>query len=356
MRYTGLKTLLIVWFLIVSGMCADASEAKGYKIVLAAFPTFDEAKTKLRILGEELGAQEKALQEEYGYEIVARPSGRSYIIGIEPIRSKKGRDSVLRTFKRFYRDAYSDTYYGPTQGAVFLETIRALPADESEATEKPDAGSEGIGDSEEMNQTAHIEEATNPTPAAADEPEAAAAEENPNQEEGTVCTATGQFWPIAAVVLFLIGFIVWVKRINTHNSSTTHRAETHTMKAEDADVADLEDDKPLAESFEMAAETVEIESDQSEPDVETPAGKKSEEPLGDIFYRLKQNPFFMTVLQELKEAADNQDSQRCKDLMDELERYQKSFRPSDILAQMKELTEAKELGRLSMLIVRETGQ
>jgi hypothetical protein len=56
---------------------------------------------------------------------------------------------------------------------------------------------------------------------------------------------------------------------------------------------------------------------------------------------------------ELKTAADNKDDQRCHDLMDEVLRYQKNFRKSDIIETMEKFIEMKAYDQLSAFINRE---
>ncbi|OHD90387.1 MAG: hypothetical protein A2W83_02905 [Sulfuricurvum sp. RIFCSPLOWO2_12_43_5] len=62
----------------------------------------------------------------------------------------------------------------------------------------------------------------------------------------------------------------------------------------------------------------------------------------------------MTLMGELKAASDSKDDQRCRDLMDEVLRYQKNFRTSEIITVMQNLIETKAYDELALVISRET--
>ena len=61
----------------------------------------------------------------------------------------------------------------------------------------------------------------------------------------------------------------------------------------------------------------------------------------------------MTLLGELKGAAEIKDHLRCIDLMSELMRYQKNFKKSAKMDALMNLVEAKEFERLAMFINNE---
>lgn len=98
----------------------DAKEAKGYKIILVSCQEFNEAKNQMNLLGGKLSKEDWDIQKKYGYTIVARPSGKVFIVAIEPLATKEAVSSVRKQFKKFYPDSYSNGYFGPTEGSVVL--------------------------------------------------------------------------------------------------------------------------------------------------------------------------------------------------------------------------------------------
>lgn len=112
------QAFFLLYLVIFINIHIYASEVKGSKIVLASFSAFDEAQGALEVLGARLGDEEAFLEKQYHFEIVARPSGDVFIIAIEPLKSQKSADLVLKHFKKFYPDAYSADYFGPTKESV----------------------------------------------------------------------------------------------------------------------------------------------------------------------------------------------------------------------------------------------
>ncbi len=300
MKY-GFKVWMIGWLVILSAVYGYASEAKGYKVVLASFPTFDEAKAKLAILDSQLGADERAIQEKYHYEIVARSSGKAFILAIEPLETKAITNQVIKQFEHLYPDAYSNGYFGPTEGAIVLEHTQIVPVVEDV--------NRSILQKVEKSTKVKIIEAKNPPM---------------NDEEKIV-----PFWIIIAGVLVLTAvlFRVFKRRVPTQVSSSTQ------SEKEILDVNGME---------EIISEEVEL------PEVRVTVHSQSDE--NDIFYRLKKNIFFMTILNELKDAAESKDASRCHDLMNEVLRYQKNFSKSNVITTMEELVESKNFSQLSVFI------
>jgi len=111
---------LLFLALVIFGTNSYANGPKGYKIILASFPNFDEAKSKMELLRGELTQKDWEIQKEYGYAIVARPSGNVFIVAIEPLDNKEAVNYVIERFKKFHPDAYANGYFGPTKGAVVL--------------------------------------------------------------------------------------------------------------------------------------------------------------------------------------------------------------------------------------------
>ncbi|MFH0709968.1 MAG: hypothetical protein V2A75_07170 [Pseudomonadota bacterium] len=303
MKY-GFKVWMIGWLVILSAVYGYASEAKGYKVVLASFPTFDEAKSKLASLDGKLGVNERAIQEKYHYEIVARSSGKAFILAIEPLETKAITDQVIKQFEHLYPDAYSNSYFGPTKGAIVLEHAQIAPVVE-------DVNRSIIQKVEKRPEVKTIE-AKNPPM---------------NDEEKIV-----PFWIIITGVLVLTAvlFRVFKRRAPTQVSSSTQ------SEKEILEVNDME---------EIVSEEVEL------PEISVTVHSQSEE--NDIFYRLKKNIFFMTILKELKDAAEAKDASRCHDLMNEVLRYEKNFRKSNVITTMEKLIESKNFSQLSAFINNE---
>ncbi|MFZ3051844.1 MAG: hypothetical protein WA099_00420 [Sulfuricurvum sp.] len=272
---------------------------------MASFPTFDEAKAKLAILDSQLGADERAIQEKYQYEIVARSSGKAFILAIEPLETKVITDQVIKQFGYLYPDAYSNGYFGPTEGAVVLEHTQIAPVVE-------EVNRSSIQKVEKRPEVKAIEVKNTPV----------------EDEEESV-----SFLIIIAGVGILIAILLsmFKRRIPTQAPSSIEN------EIEILDVNNRE--KIVSEEIELLANV---------PDLSSFEAAKS-----DIFYRLKKNMFFITILKELKDAADAKDASRCHDLMREVLLYQKNFRKSNAIVTMDEWVEGKNFSQLSAFISNE---
>jgi HPt (histidine-containing phosphotransfer) domain-containing protein len=120
------KAIFIFLFLITL-ITTHANEQQGYKVVLASFNTFDEAKEKLGLFDSTFSGKELALQETYHFEVLARPSGKAFIVTLEPFDKKESATVVLTQFKKLYPDGYINGYFGPTDGSVFWKNKGAEP-------------------------------------------------------------------------------------------------------------------------------------------------------------------------------------------------------------------------------------
>ncbi|MDD5716492.1 MAG: hypothetical protein PHW64_01705 [Sulfuricurvum sp.] len=324
MNTNKLKYLWIVWIVFSSFIHASAAEAIGYKIVLASFSTFEETKEKLYALENKLDSRELSLQKKYRFEVVARPSGRVFILALEPFEKKSDAKTVLKPFKKFYPDAYINGYYGPTEGTLFLgrtaETARVdnTAADKEVVRHNPlETGAEENGIIKEAPDTATSEE--------------------------------GDSSSIIIVVLVIVAGVVFYALAKRNRTRPEKR---DTPVAEEASPVSVISETQSAESVEEAeAMTDEI----SEPAVialaqPAPIPTVSEE---DPFVKLKKNLFFMTLLGELKVASDEKDELRCTDLIEEVLRYQKNFRSSDAISAMVNWNQQKDFDSLSDFIQRE---
>ncbi|MDO9305889.1 MAG: hypothetical protein Q7T77_11210 [Sulfuricurvum sp.] len=296
------KLFIIVLFTFLS-IHTYAAQSKGYKIVLASFPTLDEAKAKLAILDSQLGADERAIQEKYHYEIVARSSGKAFILAIEPLETKVITDQVIKQFGHLYPDAYSNGYFGPTEGALVLEHTQIAPVVE-------EANRSIVQKVEKRPEVKAIEVKNTPV----------------EDEEKSML-----FWIVIAGISILMAILLsmFKRRIPTPSSIES--------KIEMLDVNNRE---------EIVSEAIELPANVPDP-------SPIEAVQSDIFYRLKKNMFFITILKELKDAADAKDTYRCHDLMREVLLYQKNFRKSNAIATMDKLLKDKNFSELSAFISNE---
>ncbi|MDD2829344.1 MAG: hypothetical protein PHW18_07215 [Sulfuricurvum sp.] len=314
MKSYGLK-IIVTLTILLSALSLYAGEPKGYKIVLASFGSFDEAKGALNKIGEKLGDEEKGLQAKEKFEIVARPSGKAYILAIEPIESESGSKNVLKQFKKFYSGAYVNGYFGPTPGSVSLASERKSDVVEENTTQETPIVTPVI----ENNIT---EKVAIPK---ASEIVSITEEEKPKN-----------FRPIIYMIILLIaigGSIFYLrKRLFSQVASSEESKSLESLKEVDSELMVEEDDNRISE-------------DNSLPHVEALGGTNK-----DIFYTFKKNMFFITLLNELQSAAQRKELGRCNEIMDEILRYQKNFQKSAIMASMKDLLDAKELEKLAVFI------
>ncbi len=328
MRKSGIKFLLLSWMILFAAVQIYAAEAKGYKIVLASFGTFDEAKSALDKLGSKIGDSEATLQKKYHFEIAARSSGKAFMLAIEPIETEDGAQTVLKQFQKYYPDAYVNGYFGPTKGAIFFKSPENnSPVEELNASE--------------VNTTAEVEKnvSENISTPVKPEVEVATADDVSLSEEEN----TNAGWIIAFILITAVVGMVW------KNRRSSEPVKAFKEKYEEAvEESESEDRVEMIES-----EAFSIVEEDDTPKSEQP---KVFEPERDIFYKLKNNMFFVTLIEELKVAADNKDDQRCHDLVDEVLRYQKNFRKSEMIVTMKNLVETKGYDQLSSLITREMAE
>jgi hypothetical protein len=314
--------LSLIWIVLFLTVYTYAGEAKGYKIVLASFPTFDEAKKALDSVGEKIMVEERTLQTKHHFEIVARSSGKAFMLAVEPIETQTDADKVLKTFRQLYPDAFVSSYYGPTEGSVFL---------------KPSVKSE-------VNTT--VETNTTNVPVAAKEKVSVPVEVKVVNEPAveTEESKSALFIVIAFFGIGIVGYLgfkLFRKRFRQVDKSRENGLDEHVPE-------------DLVELIEEEAQTEEAVEESERFLSEKPISPvKVFEPETDVFYKLKKNIFFITLLGELKEAADIKDESRCRDLIDEILRYQKNFRQSVIIAVMDRFVETKAFEHLSALIAKE---
>lgn len=317
MNNIRVKSIILAVVMFLNFIEAYASEAKGYKIVLASFPTFDEAKAKLNDLSQNIGDAEKALQKRYGFEIAARPSGKAYMLAIEPFQTEKDAQEVLKTFKHFYPDSYINGYFGPTKGAVFLNDESLQP---------------------DVNQTLEDNTSTVAKPIPSVQSQELVTPIVQVKEE-----PSHKVWILISVLgIAVLGLLGWFLKGNRKHESLKAFKERYEETISD------EDNEDRVEVIESEAY-----SEVEESEISKEVGQKQFEPESDIFFKLKKNTFFMSLMGELKSAADNKDYARCSDLLAELMRYQKNFKKSVKMDILQQLVDKREFERLATFINNE---
>lgn len=121
---------LLFCFVFFIEIGSYAGELKGNKLVLGSYATFAEAKKVLAVTGEALTPSQMNLLEKYHSSLLARPSGKGYILVIEPLANKKEAQEIKKHFSAAFPDAYISGYFGPTQESVFWKLL----ADANKAT------------------------------------------------------------------------------------------------------------------------------------------------------------------------------------------------------------------------------
>lgn len=318
-----LKLLLIGCLVFLTNISIYAGEAKGYKIVLASYKKFDDAKQALQKLETKIDTNEERLQNKYQYEIVARPSGHAFILGVEPIETKETANILLKEFHHLYAGAYVDKYYGLTEGTIFLK--------------HPKTASSTVEVSVELNTTkTPVVHEVKPIEKQEIKPEVI----NTVPQHTRHSKSNAAFYTI--LILSILSIFLFIKKIGGRTRTLQHKLNDFEKKS------DKNDEEDRVSAIEAAAEVEEDSADETEQPTE-----KTFLPEEDVFFKLKKNMFFMTVLNELKLAADEKDDARSYDLFQEILRYQKNFRKSAVISEMEQLVNAKELNKLSILITKE---
>jgi len=328
-----LRVWLIVSTFWLFAISLYAEKTKEYKIVLASYPQFESAKKALKEMEGKLRKDDFALQNRYGFEFVARSAGKAFIIGIEPIGEKEAADTVLQHFRPLYPDAYKDKYYGVTAGTVFMDH----PASRNTLSRQETAQDKAAGT---VDRT--VSETGN------QEADSGAKETDHPHTEGKENTDGLLPYGTVFLTLILLSAAVTAGYAMRRFRQTRKRHTVHSDAAED---------EPAVQS-DAASED---ESEREDEEIPVFSGDSSAAFGGDVsaavpdaFYRLSKNPFFRTLIGELTTAARNKEFQRCRDLMDEVMRYQKNVDTSAVLTKMNELTDQKAFDKLVELIVRET--
>jgi hypothetical protein len=289
-----MKLIWMVYLALLTSLSLFSGDIQGEKIVLHSFATFDEAQSKLKELESKITPNDIELRNTHHFDFVARKSGRAYIIVIEPIKTVNEATAILEHFKKTFPNAYTDHYYGPTQGEIKISFASPKIAPKV--------------------------------------PRAPKTTEISVEEESKSSGGYGWLW-VPALLLIIVGSLVFVWK------GLGSRKEAF-------------DDSDLIRDDEIITLTEETNPYASK-DSPTISPKKEVLDHTDIFYRFTQNIFFTAILRELKEACDAQDAQEVVRCMGEIEKYQKNFRRSSVIATMSRLVNKEGFAQLSQLIEKE---
>lgn len=283
-----MKFLVILYLVLLTSLSVWAGDIQGEKIVLSSFNSLDEAKAKLKELEIKITHNEKHLQKKYHFEIVARQAGRGYIIAIEPIHEIEDAKKITKHFQKFFPDAYVSHYYGPTRGAIKLSFAVPTKSD--------------------VNTSRH----NDPTLSAIKPPESEKIDimgEPSVEKEDLSRDSYGWLWAPALLLIGVGGFVFIWRGIRRQR--------------------EMFDDNDLIRDEEILDESEEVWEQNKAPIVDFRDTEPSVEL--DIFYRFMGNSFFLELIQKLQVACNAQEVVRC---MGEIEKYQKNFRRSSVIATM----------------------
>ncbi len=128
------------FFLFLTFIALYASSER--KIIIGSFPSQNDADKALEKFESQLDAEFYVIQDQYGFNIVARPSGRSFIIALEPFESYQAAKEVKEFLPPTYADAFINKYTPPLepQPSEQIETkdiITSVPVQKPVRTPSP---------------------------------------------------------------------------------------------------------------------------------------------------------------------------------------------------------------------------
>ncbi len=308
-----MKLLSMLYLILFTSSLLFALDIQGEKVVLNSFATFDEAQAKLKELESTIAPDEIELRNKYHFDFVARKSGRAYILVIEPIKTVDEATVILKHFKKTYTDAYTDHYYGPTQGAVVLALVspEKIEIKPNIVKQKTPIIGKTVSQKTKVSPTIEISKV-----------------EQKNQRDSSY----EWLWIPVLVLIFIGGLIFAWKGFSPRNKIFDDNDLIRN------DEISIQNQEAILQEY----DNIPIISPKKEPQKET-----------DIFYRFTKNIFFVAILKELKEACDAQDLQEGVRCMNKIEQYQKNFRRSSVIAAMSLLLKKNEFYKLSTLINKE---
>ena len=93
------------------------------KIIVGSFATEQGVRHALEMFQSKLGSDFLLAHQRLGFQVVARPSGRQYIIALEPFASYKEAKKVKKLLPKGYETAFINKYTPPTS----LVEVALLP-------------------------------------------------------------------------------------------------------------------------------------------------------------------------------------------------------------------------------------
>ena len=219
----------------------------------------------------------------------------------------------MKHFKKTYTDAYTDHYYGPTQGAVVLALVspEKIEIKPNIVKQKTPIIGKTVSQKTKVSPTIEISKV-----------------EQKNQRDSSY----EWLWIPVLVLIFIGGLIFAWKGFSPRNKIFDDNDLIRN------DEISIQNQEAILQEY----DNIPIISPKKEPQKET-----------DIFYRFTKNIFFVAILKELKEACDAQDLQEGVRCMNKIEQYQKNFRRSSVIAAMSLLLKKNEFYKLSTLINKE---
>jgi len=103
------------------------------KIIVGSFATEQGAQHALKQFQKKLSTEFLAAQERLNFAVVARPSGRQYIIAIEPFPSYKEAKKVKKMLPKKYASAFINKYTPPATSLSPVQQSHTVVEKEKEA-------------------------------------------------------------------------------------------------------------------------------------------------------------------------------------------------------------------------------
>ena len=125
----NMKTFFLL-FLTLLSLYASSER----KIIIGSFPSQYDADKALEKFESQLGSEFYVIQDQYGFNIVARPSGRAFIIALEPFENYQAAKEVKEFLPPSYADAFINKYTPPSKSLPIEDIVTSLPVKETAPT------------------------------------------------------------------------------------------------------------------------------------------------------------------------------------------------------------------------------
>ncbi|RUM65027.1 MAG: hypothetical protein DSZ03_03310 [Sulfurimonas sp.] len=126
-------------FFLLFLMLASLYGTSERKIIIGSFPSQQTADRALEKFESQLDSEFYVIQDQYGFNIVARPSGRTFIVALEPFDSYQTAKEVKEFLPPAYADAFINKYTPPPSQAVKREQFSDKTAVAPPVTTEPNA-------------------------------------------------------------------------------------------------------------------------------------------------------------------------------------------------------------------------